>query len=179
MAWTATPSTVHGLSLLSLPPSPPLIHFSPHFFSTTQMPSRTTCVDVPAFTSKALPHLRLNTTTLLSTIEHFVLLDLPARHARSCALLSRYSLAIRRPRQRRDAPTRRGILDVATLGGRLFHTRAAEDISLAYVGDDYILCLHCGMSVLHVIAEPFPRVWHTLSVSINVLPVFSHADLLF
>jgi hypothetical protein len=31
------------------------------------------------------------------------------------------------------------------------------------------MILHLGVSVLHVIAEPFPRVWHTLGVRINVL----------
>jgi len=39
---------------------------------------------------------------------------------------------------------------------------------LAYMGDDHLPFLHRGVSVLHVIAEPFPHVWHTLGVSINV-----------
>jgi glutaminyl-peptide cyclotransferase len=33
------------------------------------------------------------------------------------------------------------------------------------MGDDHLPFLHRGVSVLHVIAEPFPRVWHTLGVS--------------
>ena len=81
-----------------------------------------------------------------------------------------------------------GILDAAVLGGSFFHTRAAGDISLAYMGDDHLPFLHRGVSVLHVIAEPFPHVWHTLGVSINVhqtrhirvrrfLLVLSRADL--
>jgi hypothetical protein len=49
-----------------------------------------------------------------------------------------------------------------------FSTRAAGAISLAYMGDDHLPFLHRGVSVLHVIAEPFPRVWHTLGVSMNV-----------
>ena len=61
-----------------------------------------------------------------------------------------------------------GILDAAVLGGSFFHTRAAGDISLAYMGDDHLPFLHRGVSVLHVIAEPFPHVWHTLGVSIDV-----------
>jgi hypothetical protein len=31
-----------------------------------------------------------------------------------------------------------GFLDGATLGGSLFHTHAAGDISLAYMGDDHL-----------------------------------------
>jgi hypothetical protein len=60
-----------------------------------------------------------------------------------------------------------GILDAATLGGSFFHTRTAGDFNMAYMGDDHLPFLHRGVSVLHVIAEPFPRVWHTLGVSIN------------
>jgi hypothetical protein len=34
------------------------------------------------------------------------------------------------------------------------------------MGDDHLPFLRRGVSVLHVIAEPFPRVWHTLGVSV-------------
>jgi len=79
-----------------------------------------------------------------------------------------------------------GILDAATLGNSFFHTRAAGDISLAYMGDDHLPFLHRGVSVVHVIAEPFPRVWHTLGVSIccpsdaaTSLPMLSRVNLIY
>lgn len=59
-----------------------------------------------------------------------------------------------------------GILDAAALGDSFFHRRGAGDISLGYMGDDHLPFLRRGVSVLHVIAEPFPRVWHTLGVSV-------------
>lgn len=39
-----------------------------------------------------------------------------------------------------------------------------------YIGDDHIPFLHQGVSILHLIADPFPRVWHSLKV-IYVLEV--------
>ncbi|KAF8491032.1 glutaminyl-peptide cyclotransferase-like protein [Russula emetica] len=102
-------------------------------------------------------------TTPLSTIEHLVLLDLlgaPHPLVRSyfpdTAWL--FDVLVSAETRLRDV----GILDAAALGGSFFNTRAAGDISLAYMGDDHLPFLHRGVSVLHVIAEPFPRVWHTL-----------------
>jgi len=102
-------------------------------------------------------------TTPLSTIEHLVLLDLigaPNPQVRSyfpdTAWL--FDVLAGAETRLRDA----GIIDAAALGGSFFHTRAAGDISLAYMGDDHLPFLHRGVSVLHVITEPFPHVWHTL-----------------
>lgn len=105
--------------------------------------------------------------TQLSTIEHLVLLDLlGAAHP----LVRSYfpdtawlfdSLVDAETRLRRA-----GILDAATLGGSFFRKRQGTDHSLGYMGDDHIPFIHRGVSVLHVIAEPFPRVWHTLGVRI-------------
>ncbi len=58
------------------------------------------------------------------------------------------------------------ILDAAALGASFFRPRAAVDVSLGYMGDDHLPFLRRGVSVLHIIAEPFPVVWHTLGVSI-------------
>jgi hypothetical protein len=59
-----------------------------------------------------------------------------------------------------------GALDPAELGDSFFRSRAGGDVSLGYMGDDHLPFLRRGVSVLHVIAEPFPRVWHTLGVSV-------------
>ncbi|KAI0269018.1 peptidase family M28-domain-containing protein [Russula aff. rugulosa BPL654] len=102
-------------------------------------------------------------TTPLSMIEHLVLLDLlgaPHPTVRSyypdTAWL--FDVLVNAETRLRDA----GILDAAALGGSFFRTRTAGDVSLAYMGDDHLPFLHRGVSVLHVITEPFPNVWHAL-----------------
>ena len=106
-------------------------------------------------------------TTPLSTIDHLVLMDLlgaPHPLVRSyfpdTAWL--FDTLISAETRLRDA----GILDAAALGRSFFHSRAAGNSFYGYMGDDHLPFLHRGVSVLHVIAEPFPRVWHTLGVSI-------------
>jgi hypothetical protein len=71
-----------------------------------------------------------------------------------------------------------GIIDAAALGRSFFHSRSAGDVSFGYMGDDHLPFLGRGVSVLHVIAEPFPHVWHTLGVSIQsfMCPLLSSAD---
>src|SRR6266849_629277 len=123
-------------------------------------------VDAPAPTSKAPPHLRFNTynNPLNNRARSPPRPPRRATPARAL-LLPRHGLALRRTRQRlRDV----GTLDAAALGGSFSHTRAGGDINLAYMGDDQLPFLRRGVSELHVIAEPFPHVWHTLGVSINV-----------
>lgn len=102
--------------------------------------------------------------TQLSTIEHLVLLDLLGAanpHVRSyfpdTAWL--FDALV-------DAETRlrtAGLIDATALGDSFFNPRSAADHSLGYMGDDHIPFLHRGVSILHVITEPFPRVWHTLA----------------
>src|SRR6266849_11172667 len=87
-----TPSTVHGLSFLSLPPLPHSI-VSPTFLFPAQTPCRNMGV------TYLPPHLKRRLisasrpTTPLSTIEYL--------------LLPRHGLALRQTRQRRGAPPRR------------------------------------------------------------------------
>jgi glutaminyl-peptide cyclotransferase len=47
-----------------------------------------------------------------------------------------------------------------------FTPRTGKEVSIGYVGDDHVPFLRKGVSVLHIIAEPFPRVWHTLGVRV-------------
>ncbi|KAI0306235.1 hypothetical protein B0F90DRAFT_1688185 [Multifurca ochricompacta] len=91
-------------------------------------------------------------TTPLSTIEHLVLIDL---------------LGAAHPLVRSFFPDTAWLFDA--LVGAETRLRAAGILdadrdrqSLTYMGDDHIPFLHRGVSILHVIAEPFPRVWHTL-----------------
>jgi hypothetical protein len=86
-----------------------------------------------------------------------------------------FDALVRAEARLRDA----GILDPAVLGATsFFRPRNAADISLGYMGDDHLPFLHRGVSVLHIIADPFPRVWHTLGVSIRFPFYMLHVSLL-
>ena len=41
--------------------------------------------------------------------------------------------------------------------------------AFGHIGDDHVPFLKEGVSVLHIISEPFPRVWHTLKVIFTLL----------
>ncbi|KAG6833071.1 hypothetical protein H0H87_011816 [Tephrocybe sp. NHM501043] len=45
-----------------------------------------------------------------------------------------------------------------------FRPRNDVQMNYGYVGDDHVPFLERGVSILHLIPEPFPRVWHKLSV---------------
>lgn len=51
-----------------------------------------------------------------------------------------------------------------------FRPRHGATVNLGYVGDDHLPFLKRGVSVLHIIAEPFPAVWHTLKVQYFFTP---------
>ena len=106
-------------------------------------------------------------TTPLSTIEHLVLLDLlgaahPQVHSYFPDTAWLFDALASAETRLRHA----GILDAGKLGHSFFRSRAAADQSQSYMGDDHVPFLRRGVSVLHVIAEPYPAVWHTLGVSI-------------
>jgi glutaminyl-peptide cyclotransferase len=45
-----------------------------------------------------------------------------------------------------------------------FWKRRKELQNMGHIGDDHMPFLQRGVSVLHMIADPFPHVWHTLKV---------------
>ena len=103
--------------------------------------------------------------TQLSTIEHLILLDLlgaahPLVRSYFPDTAWLFDALVDAEARLRTA----GILDAAALGGSFFHPRSATDRSLGYMGDDHLPFLQRGVSVLHVITQPFPYVWHTLKV---------------
>jgi hypothetical protein len=49
-----------------------------------------------------------------------------------------------------------------------FVPRRQNDLNLGYIEDDHLPFLRRGVSVLHVISEPFPYVWHQLMVWCSV-----------
>lgn len=110
--------------------------------------------------------------TELSTIEHLILLDLLGA---ADPLIRSYFLetawlfdALL------SAEQRLGEIGAFAFGseqgmapGRwktFFRPRSENDGNDGNVGDDHIPFLHRGVSVLHLIPEPFPPVWHTILV---------------
>lgn len=46
-----------------------------------------------------------------------------------------------------------------------FMKRRQGGYNMGYIGDDHVPFLRRGVSILHIIAEPFPHVWHKITVS--------------
>lgn len=47
-----------------------------------------------------------------------------------------------------------------------FSPREQTAWNTGFIGDDHVPFLHRGVPILHIISEPFPRVWHTLKASL-------------
>ncbi|KXN92252.1 Glutaminyl-peptide cyclotransferase, partial [Leucoagaricus sp. SymC.cos] len=62
-----------------------------------------------------------------------------------------------------------------------FLHRKQYNFGFGYIGDDHVPFLRKGVSVLHIIADPFPRVWHTLKDDATALdlPTMRRWSLLF
>ena len=54
-----------------------------------------------------------------------------------------------------------------------FRPRTKSNVNLGYIGDDHIPFLQRGISILHIIPESFPLVWHRLAVCPYLFPSFS------
>lgn len=52
-----------------------------------------------------------------------------------------------------------------------FMPRSELKMNLGYIGDDHVPFLEKGVSVLHLIPEPFPSVWHTLRDDATALDI--------
>lgn len=105
--------------------------------------------------------------TELSTIEHLILLDLlgaknPA--IQSFFLDTAWLFDAMAAAEQRLHST--GALNVAgTNEWRSFFVPRREGMTnRGYIEDDHIPFMKRGVSVLHIIASPFPRVWHTIKV---------------
>ena len=152
MAWTATDSIYGARSVPSLSSFPSSTHtFLPLFFSPHRHLAKTWGLAyLPPHPKRRLISASTPTTPL-STIEYLVFLDLfgaPHPQVRSyfpdTAWL--FDVLVSAETRLRDAD----IPDAAALGGSLFHTRAAGDMSLAYMGDDHLPFLHRGVSVVRM-----------------------------
>ncbi|THU88592.1 hypothetical protein K435DRAFT_761703 [Dendrothele bispora CBS 962.96] len=52
-----------------------------------------------------------------------------------------------------------------------FRPVAPNSANIGYMGDDHVPFLKRGVSVLHLIAEPFPHVWHTVKDDASALDI--------
>ena len=51
-----------------------------------------------------------------------------------------------------------------------FRPRTTTSVNFGYIGDDHLPFLQRGVSILHLIPEPFPHVWHTIRVRVAFYP---------
>ncbi|KAF7980168.1 hypothetical protein HWV62_39637 [Athelia sp. TMB] len=115
--------------------------------------------------------------TELDTVEHLILLDLlgsPKPHIRSFfpdtawlfdALVSAESRLFQSGAF--SYPEGTSLTTIESF----FIPRTGKEISAGYIGDDHLPFMHRGVNVLHLIPEPFPRVWHTLGDDATALDV--------
>lgn len=58
-------------------------------------------------------------------------------------------------------------------GTRSFFAPRKDMLNHAFIEDDHLPFIQKGVSVLHLIASPFPRVWHTLLVGPLIVLLYS------
>lgn len=130
---------------------------------------------VPNSKRRLLGHASL---TELSTIEHIILLDLlgaPNPTIRSYFIDTAwlFDAMVSAETRLKDV----GALDEAeTTNFRSFflpRTGSGNQYNYGYIGDDHVPFLQKGVNILHIIAYPFPRVWHTLRDDASALDVLT------
>ncbi|KAG6909641.1 hypothetical protein DXG01_016423 [Tephrocybe rancida] len=124
-------------------------------------------------------HLMGMHSTELSGIEHLILLDLlgaPQPRIRSYYLETAWLFDALMSVERRLGDS--GAFTFENEQGMApgkwtsyFRSREEVQINYGYVGDDHVPFLERGVSVLHLIPEPFPRVWHTLKDDASALDI--------
>jgi len=127
--------------------------------------------------------------TEISTIEHLILLDLLG--ARQPLIKSYYPDTAWLFDALIDIEKRLGDSGAFSYGKEksmapgkwtsYFVPRKQFKFGFGYIGDDHVPFLKKGVSVLHVIADPFPRVWHSLKDDATALdlPTMRRWSLLF
>jgi len=105
-------------------------------------------------------------TTLISTIEHLILLDLlGATNPRIRSYFTDTAWLFDAMVSVEERLGNSGAFDSDSEKGKhwnsFFLNRAGHDHNV-FMGDDHVPFLQKGVSVLHIIPEPFPWVWHSL-----------------
>ncbi|KAF8623448.1 hypothetical protein AX15_006235 [Amanita polypyramis BW_CC] len=136
-------------------------------YGARHLAQKWTTTYVQPYTKRRLMNVQA---TELSTIEHLILLDLlgaPNPLIRSFFPETAWLFDALASTERRL-----GEIGAFAYGSELsmapgrwrtfFMPRSEGHIDYGYVGDDHIPFLYRGVSILHLIATPFPRVWHTI-----------------
>lgn len=110
--------------------------------------------------------------TELNTIEHFILLDLlgaanPVIHPYFLDTAWLYDAMVSVEQRLADSGSLTGPGESVDGWKSFFVARTGREFNNGMIEDDHIPFLRRGVSVLHLIASPFPRVWHTLRVSLD------------
>jgi glutaminyl-peptide cyclotransferase len=116
--------------------------------------------------------------TELGGIEHFILLDLlgaPQPSIRSFFIDTAwlFDSLVSVERRLGESGAFAYANDMSMAPGKwtsYFRPRTTASMNFGYVGDDHLPFLQRGVSVLHLIAEPFPHVWHTIGVRVTFHP---------
>ena len=111
--------------------------------------------------------------TELSTIEHLILLDLlgaphPLIRSSFVSTAWLYDEMVSAEKRLGDSGAYAYGNDDGGKWTSYFLPRSNSDHNFGGVEDDHLPFLRMGVDILHVIANPFPRVWHTLRVSDRV-----------
>ncbi|KAI0949937.1 hypothetical protein AcW1_006189 [Taiwanofungus camphoratus] len=118
-----------------------------------------------------------SSTTELSTIEHLILLDLlgaPRPQIRSSFLDTAWlfdAMVSAEQRLGESGAFRYGEDGETGDQWTSFFVPRSAQFNLGGIEDDHLPFLKLGVSVLHVIASPFPRVWHTLKDDASALDI--------
>ncbi|WWC87822.1 uncharacterized protein L201_002714 [Kwoniella dendrophila CBS 6074] len=104
--------------------------------------------------------------TILNTIDHLILLDL---------LGNKHSMIYSYFRETDWLHSKMKQVDDKLKNEKLIEIEPNEDLWFSNfrmsggIGDDHLPFLHRGVSIFHVISNPFPKVWHTLGDDASVL----------
>ncbi|OAX34545.1 hypothetical protein K503DRAFT_747243 [Rhizopogon vinicolor AM-OR11-026] len=117
--------------------------------------------------------------TELSTIEHIILLDLlgaPNPTIRSYFIDTAWLFDAMLSAETRIKDV--GGLDAAETSTNfrsffLPRTGSGNQYNYGYIGDDHVPFLQKGVNILHIIAYPFPSVWHTLRDDASALDLLT------
>jgi len=131
-------------------------------------------------TTYILPHRRrlsMVQTTELDGIEHLILLDLlgaPGPAIRSYFLDTAwlFDAMISAERRLGDSGAFAYGDHTSMASGKwqsYFRPRTRSNVNFGYIGDDHVPFLERGISVLHIIPEHFPLVWHRLADDASAL----------
>lgn len=117
--------------------------------------------------------------TPLSTLDHLILLDLlgaanPTVRSFFADTAWLFDILVRAEDRLRDNEVLSEEEERSDAVGEVTEKRAFRSFFMARddprsarwgsIGDDHVPFLKGGVSILHVITEPFPKVWHTLQV---------------